>query len=83
MSSHEGRESPPPERQTSAQKDPLTSGKGTDEPAIKDDSKSQLDVRIRPLLGVLHLPDTEQNLTSNPPGPLDEAVKEKFKKPTT
>ncbi|KAH7311689.1 hypothetical protein B0I35DRAFT_481635 [Stachybotrys elegans] len=61
----EGRQSPPPERQTGAQQQsPPASGHGTDKFDNKEETlKSQVD-----------------NLTSNPPGPLDEAVKDKFAK---
>ncbi|KAK1851545.1 hypothetical protein CCHR01_05831 [Colletotrichum chrysophilum] len=61
----EGRQSPPPERQTGAQlNDPPASGKGTDDATNKEQvNKEQL-----------------ENLSSNPKGPLDDAVKEKFAK---
>ncbi|KAH0422963.1 hypothetical protein CcaCcLH18_12478 [Colletotrichum camelliae] len=61
----EGRQSPPPERQTGAQlQDPPASGKGTDDATNKEQvNKEQL-----------------ENLSSNPKGPLDDAVKEKFAK---
>ncbi|KAI9151623.1 hypothetical protein HJFPF1_08830 [Paramyrothecium foliicola] len=61
----EGRQSPPPERQTGAQQqDPPASGKGTDNAENKDQvNKEQL-----------------QNLSSNPKGPVDDALEAKFAK---
>ncbi|POR33866.1 Uncharacterized protein TPAR_05940 [Tolypocladium paradoxum] len=61
----EGRESPPPERQTGAQlHDPPASGQGTDSAQNKEKKpKSELD-----------------NLSSNPKWPMDDAVKAKFSK---
>ncbi|TPX15453.1 uncharacterized protein E0L32_004433 [Thyridium curvatum] len=65
MSSQEGRQSPPPERQTGAQQQDVPgSGKGTDDASNKSEvNKSQL-----------------ENLSSNPKGAMDDALKEKFKK---
>ncbi|KAF6816389.1 hypothetical protein CSOJ01_03012 [Colletotrichum sojae] len=61
----EGRQSPPPERQTGAQQqDPPASGKGTDDATNKEEANKQ----------------AIENLSSNPKGPLDDAVKEKFAK---
>ncbi|KJZ71651.1 hypothetical protein HIM_08963 [Hirsutella minnesotensis 3608] len=60
----EGRESPPPERQTGAQVDNLASGQGVDSAHGKDKKmESEVD-----------------NLSSNPNGPMDESLKEKFAK---
>ncbi|OLN97945.1 hypothetical protein CCHL11_02562 [Colletotrichum chlorophyti] len=61
----EGRQSPPPERQTDAQlHDVPASGKGTDDASNKEQvNKEQL-----------------QNLSSNPKGPLDDTLKDKFAK---
>ncbi|KAH0492894.1 hypothetical protein TgHK011_007823 [Trichoderma gracile] len=61
----EGRQSPPPERQTGRQlQDPTGSGKGPDyDKAQNKDPKSQLD-----------------NLTSNPKGPMDDVLEHKFSK---
>ncbi|KAI1423502.1 hypothetical protein F5Y12DRAFT_716303 [Xylaria sp. FL1777] len=64
-SQNEGRQSPPPERQTGAQlHDPPASGQGTD----SADNKEQTNE------------DQLKNLTSNPPGPMDAALGEKFAK---
>ncbi|KUI69681.1 hypothetical protein VM1G_05171 [Cytospora mali] len=65
MSSREGGQSPPPERQTGAQlNDAPADGQGTDTMDNKDQTnQSGLD-----------------NLKSNPKGPLEDAVKEKFTK---
>ncbi|KAI0870845.1 hypothetical protein GGS24DRAFT_473772 [Hypoxylon argillaceum] len=64
-SANEGRESPPPESQTGAQiHDPPASGKGTD----NADNKEQTNQ------------DQLRNLTSNPPGPMDAALPDKFAK---
>ncbi|KAI0839715.1 hypothetical protein F5Y06DRAFT_13059 [Hypoxylon sp. FL0890] len=64
-SSNEGRQSPPPERQTGAQlKDAPASGQGTDEAPNKKES----------------MQDQLKNLTSNPKGPLEDSVDEKFAK---
>ncbi|KAI5866059.1 hypothetical protein GGS23DRAFT_594212 [Durotheca rogersii] len=64
-SPNEGRQSPPPERQSGPQlKDVPASGQGTDEaPNKKEKLQNQLN-----------------NLSSNPKGPLEDAVKEKFTK---
>ncbi|KAI1458797.1 hypothetical protein F4805DRAFT_423642 [Annulohypoxylon moriforme] len=63
--SNEGRQSPPPESQTGPQlKDTPASGQGTDEAPNKQES----------------LQDQLKNLTSNPRGPLEDAVEEKFTK---
>jgi hypothetical protein len=61
----EGRESPPPERQTGAQlHDPPASGQGVDDATNKEQTnKEQL-----------------KNLESNPIGPMDPYLKEKFAK---
>jgi len=62
----EGGESPPPERLTGAQQQtPAGSGKGTGNPANQD--KDALKSQL-------------DNLESNPKGPLDDQVKEKFSK---
>ncbi|KAI1120440.1 hypothetical protein F5Y10DRAFT_126737 [Nemania abortiva] len=64
-SKNEGRQSPPPERQTGAQiHSPPASGKGTD----KADNKDQVNQ------------DQLKNLTSNPPGPMDAVLPDKFSK---
>ncbi|KAI1387550.1 uncharacterized protein F4822DRAFT_406909 [Hypoxylon trugodes] len=63
--SNEGRQSPPPERQTGAQlQDAPASGQGTDEAPNKKES----------------MEDQLKNLTSNPRGPLEDAVESKFTK---
>ncbi|KFA54729.1 hypothetical protein S40293_00699 [Stachybotrys chartarum IBT 40293] len=61
----EGRQSPPPERQTGAQQQaPPASGKGTDNAENKDKTlQAQLD-----------------NLTSNPAGPMDANLEDKYSK---
>jgi len=59
-SENQGRQSPDPERQSGAQKDPPSSGQGVNDSSNnKDDSKSQL-----------------EGLSSNPKGPLDDHLKE-------
>jgi len=65
---NEGRQSPPPERQTGAQQqEPPASGHGVNKLEDKaKDNKAQ-----------------HENLESNPKGPLDDAVKEKFAKTVT
>ncbi|KAK1964048.1 hypothetical protein LY78DRAFT_659728 [Colletotrichum sublineola] len=61
----EGRQSPSPERQTGAQQqDPPASGTGTDDASQKDTTNKE----------------SLQNLSSNPKGPMDDALKEKFSK---
>ncbi|TDZ16874.1 hypothetical protein C8034_v004028 [Colletotrichum sidae] len=61
----EGRQSPSPERQTGAQlQDPPASGKGTDDATNKEETNKK----------------ALENLESNPKGPLDDALKEKFSK---
>ncbi|ROT42601.1 hypothetical protein SODALDRAFT_326759 [Sodiomyces alkalinus F11] len=61
----EGRQSPPPERQTDAQVNaPPASGHGTDQ----TDQKDQMNK------------DQFKHLTSNPAGPMDASLKEKFQK---
>ncbi|WYZ35781.1 hypothetical protein EsH8_X_000428 [Colletotrichum jinshuiense] len=61
----EGRQSPAPENQTGAQqRDPPASGKGTDDASNKDTANKS----------------SLDKLTSNPKGPLDDALKEKFAK---
>ncbi|KAI1399990.1 hypothetical protein F4819DRAFT_462983 [Hypoxylon fuscum] len=63
--SNEGRQSPPPERQTGAQlTDAPASGHGTDEAPNKKES----------------MQDQLKNLSSNPKGPLEDAVEDKFTK---
>ncbi|KAI0846191.1 hypothetical protein F5Y00DRAFT_150168 [Daldinia vernicosa] len=60
-----GRESPPPESQTGRQlKETPASGQGTDEAPNKKEN----------------MQDQLSNLASNPKGPLEDAVTEKFKK---
>ncbi|KAI0398961.1 hypothetical protein F4802DRAFT_83907 [Xylaria palmicola] len=64
-SKNEGRQSPPPERQTGAQiHETPASGQGTD----KADNKEQTNQ------------DQLKNLTSNPPGPMDASLEDKFAK---
>ncbi|KAI0103948.1 hypothetical protein GGR51DRAFT_236715 [Nemania sp. FL0031] len=64
-SKNEGRQSPPPERQTGAQvHDPPASGKGTD----SADNKEQINQ------------DQLKGLSSNPPGPMDQFLEDKFAK---
>jgi len=61
----EGRQSPEPERQTGAQQqDPPGSGQGTDNAENKDKV----------------LKSELENLESNPKGPMDDALKDKFTK---
>ncbi|KAI3529117.1 uncharacterized protein CCOS01_09568 [Colletotrichum costaricense] len=61
----EGRQSPEPERQTGAQQqDPPASGKGTDNASNKEQTNKE----------------SLDKLESNPKGPLDDALKEKFSK---
>ncbi|WQF86386.1 hypothetical protein CDEST_11400 [Colletotrichum destructivum] len=61
----EGRQSPPPERQTGAQQqDPPASGTGTDDASNKDNANKE----------------SINKLSSNPKGPLDDNLKEKFAK---
>ncbi|KAL7622452.1 hypothetical protein AAE478_007957 [Parahypoxylon ruwenzoriense] len=61
----EGHQSPPPERQPGRQlQEAPASGQGTDEAPNKKEA----------------LQDQVNNLTSNPKGPLDDAVREKFTK---
>ncbi|KAI2628713.1 hypothetical protein GGR54DRAFT_636427 [Hypoxylon sp. NC1633] len=64
--SSRGGQSPPPERQTGAQQqDVPASGQGTDSaPNNKQDN----------------MQDQLKNLTSNPKGPLEDAVQDKFTK---
>ncbi|KKP01089.1 hypothetical protein THAR02_06826 [Trichoderma harzianum] len=58
----EGRQSPPPERQSAAQVGDTGSGKASDiSKTSQKDPKSQLDC-----------------LTSNPKGPMDDVLKHKF-----
>ncbi|KAI8959360.1 hypothetical protein F5Y11DRAFT_333436 [Daldinia sp. FL1419] len=65
--SNEGRQSPPPESQTGRQlQEAPASGQGTDDAPNKKES----------------LQDQLNNLTSNPKGPLEDAVNEKFSKTT-
>lgn len=82
----EGRQSPPPENQTGAQlQDPPASGKGTDDATNKEETNKQV-LEVSNLSYPRHHPSlaslltTCQNLSSNPKGPLDDAVKEKFAK---
>jgi hypothetical protein len=61
----EGRQSPPPERQTGAQQqDPPASGKGTDNADNKEQTNKE----------------SLESLSSNPKAPLDASLEEKFKK---
>ncbi|KAK2067316.1 hypothetical protein P8C59_001067 [Phyllachora maydis] len=61
----EGRQSPAPEDQTGAQgNDPPASGKGTDDASNKDETNKS----------------ALENLSSNPTGPMDDAVTDKFSK---
>ncbi|KAI1503439.1 hypothetical protein F5X99DRAFT_104728 [Biscogniauxia marginata] len=61
----QGAESPPPETQTGAQlHDVPASGKGTDEAPGKKES----------------MQDQLKNLTSNPEGPMEHALEDKFSK---
>ncbi|OTB09452.1 hypothetical protein M426DRAFT_316003 [Hypoxylon sp. CI-4A] len=63
--SNEGRQSPPPERQTGRQlNEAPASGQGTDEAPNKKEA----------------LEDQLKNLSSNPKGPLDDALNDKFSK---
>ncbi|KAH9998204.1 hypothetical protein F4779DRAFT_605906 [Xylariaceae sp. FL0662B] len=93
---NEGRQSPPPERQTGAQlNDAPASGQGTDEaPNKKEAMQDQLQVRTHtipyrttPHPPSIHHPqghplanNNTQGLSSNPKGPLDDAVESKFTK---
>ncbi|KAI1750295.1 hypothetical protein F4782DRAFT_509889 [Xylaria castorea] len=64
-SKNEGRQSPPPEAQSGAQlHETPASGQGTD----KADNKEQTNQ------------DQNQNLTSNPTGPMDASLGDKFAK---
>ncbi|KAJ8120777.1 hypothetical protein ONZ43_g2602 [Nemania bipapillata] len=75
VSQNEGRQSPPPERQTGAQMhDPPASGKGTD----KFDNKEQAN-QDQLKVSSLRTP-AYSNLTSNPPGPMDAWLGDKFAK---
>lgn len=84
----EGRQSPPPERQTGAQQQsPPGSGKGTGNPANQDKEalKSQLEVCLTFYEHNIFVDwfvdmDCAQNLESNPKGPMDDHVKEMFAK---
>jgi hypothetical protein len=61
----EGRQSPSPERQTGAQlHDTPASGQGTDNAENKEQTNKE----------------SIESLSSNPKGPLDDAVKDKFAK---
>ncbi|GKT49545.1 uncharacterized protein ColSpa_09726 [Colletotrichum spaethianum] len=61
----EGRQSPAPENQTGAQQqDPPASGTGTDDASNKDAANQE----------------SLKSLSSNPKGPMDENLKEKFAK---
>ncbi|KAK9422303.1 hypothetical protein AB5N19_03035 [Seiridium cardinale] len=62
----EGRQSPPPERQSGAQKDEPASGKGVQE-VNTDDKKGEQEDQLK-------------NLSSNPKGALDDALDAKFTK---
>ncbi|KAI0532092.1 hypothetical protein GGR58DRAFT_491558 [Xylaria digitata] len=65
VSKNEGRQSPPPEQQSGPQlHETPGSGQGTD----NADNKSQTNQ------------DQLKNLTSNPPGPMDAALADKFAK---
>ncbi|KAI0545183.1 hypothetical protein F4679DRAFT_562274 [Xylaria curta] len=64
-SKNEGRQSPPPEAQSGAQiHDPPASGKGTDNADNKEQTNQE----------------QLKNLTSNPAGPMDASLGEKFAK---
>ncbi|TGJ82342.1 hypothetical protein E0Z10_g6411 [Xylaria hypoxylon] len=64
-SKNEGRQSPPPEQQSGAQlHDAPGSGQGTDNASNKDQTNQ----------------DQLKNLTSNPAGPMDAALGDKFAK---
>lgn len=65
MSNNEGRQSPPPEEQSGAQLNSVpASGQGTDDASNKEQTNES---------GL-------ENLSSNPKGVLDDAVKDKFTK---
>ncbi|ORY61439.1 uncharacterized protein BCR38DRAFT_487194 [Pseudomassariella vexata] len=69
MSSQEGRQSPPPESQTGRQQnDAPGSGQGVNKVNV-DDKKGEMGDQLK-------------NLSSNPKGPLDEALAAKFSKDT-
>ncbi|KAK1767803.1 hypothetical protein QBC33DRAFT_537427 [Phialemonium atrogriseum] len=63
--SEEGHQSPPPERSSGRQmKETPGSGQGTDDSSKKNQANKQ----------------SLENLTSNPPGPLDAALEAKYPK---
>ncbi|KAI1766912.1 hypothetical protein GGR53DRAFT_463862 [Hypoxylon sp. FL1150] len=65
--SNEGRQSPPPESQSGPQlKDAPGSGQGTDDASNKEQT----------------MKDQLGNLSSNPKGPLEDSVQDKFTKTT-
>ncbi|KAI1303959.1 hypothetical protein F5Y03DRAFT_395633 [Xylaria venustula] len=67
QSKNEGRQSPPPEAQSGAQlHDVPASGQGTDKVENKEQTNQ----------------DQLKNLTSNPAGPLDASLEDKFAKGT-
>lgn len=80
----EGGQSPPPERSTGKQlHDVPGSGKGTDDASHKEEANQEaLKVSSKQLLLAPHyqMLTTNQNLTSNPRGPLEDEVDRKFAK---
>lgn len=65
MSSNEGRQSPPPEQQSGAQLNSAPGdGQGTDDASNKEQTNKS----------------SLDSLSSNPKGPLDDALKDKFSK---
>jgi len=79
----EGRESPSPSRQSDKQLGKTSDAQGVDDASKKEEvNKAQLEVRrgsVR-MYCVPRLLLSVQNLESNPKGPLEDPVKEKFKK---
>jgi hypothetical protein len=83
MSEQEGRQSPPPSRQTGAQMhDTPASGQGIDKADNKEKTNEDaLKVGSHPDdIHITELTMASQNLTSNPKGPLDDHAKEKVSK---
>ncbi|KAI3333695.1 hypothetical protein F4824DRAFT_502676 [Ustulina deusta] len=78
-SKNEGRQSPPPESQTGPQlHEPPASGQGTDNTDNKDQTNQD---QLKALKTIADYSFSHiQNLTSNPPGPMDASLKEKFAK---
>lgn len=83
----EGRESPEPERQSGAQlHDTMGQGvhsKDKSSKQVEESSKSQTEVRAEScdLSGLADANDVgQQNLSSNPRGPMEDAVEKKFSK---